>query len=87
MCLLISNVLASANQDADSTNKIWGHLQTISAIVDPAGGAREALKKSQTTRKDDTFDTGKTIEGSFLGNVVDTIQIILIPTLQIQLKL
>ena len=31
--------------DPDTTNVIWMHLLTISALVDPAGKAREILKK------------------------------------------
>ena len=63
----VSNLLSAAKQDPDSISKIWEHLQTISAIVDPEGGAREALEKAQTEPTPGT-------EGSFLDNVINTIQ-------------
>ena len=49
--------------DADTKTVIWDHLLTISALVDPAGKAKEILKKSSG---------GK--EGDFLGDIISKVE-------------
>lgn len=49
--------------DKDTTNIIWKHLLTISALVDPAGKAKDVLKNSSGTK-----------EGEFLNNIIDKVE-------------
>lgn len=64
----VRNILESVSLDLHSVSTIWAHLQTISAIVDPAGGVREVLKREQSTS-----NVGQ-VEESFLDSIVGTIQ-------------
>lgn len=61
-----SNLFSKCAQDPDSTGAIWGHLQTISAIVDPEGGAREVLKQAQKQEGGG--------ESNFLTDIIQTIE-------------
>ena len=53
--------------DSDSTKIIWEHLLCISALVDPAGKAKEILKKNQEEGK-----TGKN-ETDFLTDIISKV--------------
>lgn len=50
--------------DKDTANIIWKHLLTISALVDPAGKAKDILKSS----------SGGTKEADFLNNIIDKVE-------------
>jgi len=54
--------------DKDTTKIIWEHLLCISALVDPAGRAREVLKKN--------LENGKTSsqETSFLTDIISKVE-------------
>lgn len=54
--------------DKDTTRIIWDHLLCISALVDPAGKAREVLKKN--------LEEGKTSgkETNFLTDIIDKVE-------------
>ena len=54
--------------DKDTSNVIWEHLLCISALVDPAGNARNLLKK--------TLDSGKTggTETNFLTDIINKVE-------------
>jgi len=49
--------------DKDTANIIWKHLLTISALVDPAGKAKDILKSSSGTK-----------EADFLNNIIDKVE-------------
>jgi len=49
--------------DKDTTNIIWKHLLTISALVDPAGKAKDVLKSASGTK-----------EADFLNNIIDKVE-------------
>ncbi len=48
--------------DADTTNAIWKHFLTISALLDPAGKAKELLKKNANK------------EADFLSNIISKVE-------------
>ena len=54
--------------DKETTSVIWKHLLCISALLDPAGKAKEILKK--------TLSEGKTggKEANFLTNIIDKVE-------------
>lgn len=54
--------------DKDTTRIIWDHILCISALVDPAGKAREVLKKN--------LENGKTSgkETNFLTDIIDKVE-------------
>jgi hypothetical protein len=54
--------------DDETKNIIWRHLLTISAIVDPAGKAKEMLKKIQEENKDQTDET------DFLSDIISKVE-------------
>lgn len=49
--------------DKETSNVIWKHLLTISALVDPAGKAKEILKKSNDSK-----------EADFLSNIINKVE-------------
>lgn len=53
--------------DRETQNVIWNHLLTISALVDPAGKAKEVLK--ETASKQNCGD-----ESEFLTNIIDKVE-------------
>jgi hypothetical protein len=57
----ISQIFTSS--DKETTNVIWKHLLTISALVDPAGKAKEILKKSNDSK-----------EADFLTNIINKVE-------------
>ena len=54
--------------DADTTKVIWQHLLCISALVDPAGKAKEVLKENLASGK-----TG-TGEANFLTDIINKVE-------------
>jgi hypothetical protein len=52
--------------DAETTSTIWKHLLTISAIVDPAGKARDILKEESKNGSGD--------EINFLTNIISKVE-------------
>ena len=54
--------------DSDTINVIWDHLLTISALVDPAGKAKEVLKENLAAGK-----TGGN-ETDFITNIIDKVE-------------
>jgi hypothetical protein len=62
----ISKIFSRA--DKDTTDVIWKHLLTISALVDPTGKARQILK--ETARK----GTGPAKEANFLNDIIDKVE-------------
>jgi len=57
----IKKILLSA--DVETKKTIWKHLLTISALVDPAGRAKEILKKSSSSN-----------ESNFLENIINKVE-------------
>jgi len=57
-----------SKSDAETTGVIWDHLLCISALVDPAGKAKEVLKKN--------FREGKTggDETNFLTDIIEKVE-------------
>ena len=49
--------------DRETTAVIWKHLLTISALVDPAGKAKEILKNSSSTK-----------EANFLSDIIEKVE-------------
>jgi hypothetical protein len=49
--------------DKETLNIIWKHILTISAFVDPAGRAKEILKKNETSN-----------ESNFLENIINKVE-------------
>ena len=49
--------------DLETTNVIWKHLLTISALVDPAGKARELLKNNKESK-----------EANFLSDILEKVE-------------
>lgn len=49
--------------DSDTVNVIWKHLLTISALLDPAGNAKEILKNSKDSS-----------EADFLTNIINKVE-------------
>lgn len=60
----IPSILRVAEQD--DKNVIWKHLMVISALVDPAGRAKEILKQSSDEEKGPELD--------FLTNIINNIE-------------
>jgi len=54
--------------DEDTRSIIWRHLLTISAILDPAGKAKELLKKIQEENKDQAEET------DFLADIISKVE-------------
>ena len=54
--------------DSETTDVIWRHLLTISAILDPSGKAKEVLRKATAEGK-----TGKE-ESDFLTNIISKVE-------------
>jgi hypothetical protein len=54
--------------DKDTTEVIWAHLLCISAIVDPAGKAKEVLKQNLKDGKTGSEET------NFLTNIIDKVE-------------
>ena len=59
----IKKILLTADNDTKKT--IWKHLLTISALVDPAGRAKEILKNSSSS---------PTNESNFLENIINKVE-------------
>lgn len=57
----ISRILKSA--DSETSTIIWKHLLLISALVDPAGKAKEILKNSSNGQ-----------ESNFISNIIDKVE-------------
>jgi hypothetical protein len=53
--------------DKDSKNIIWKHILTISALVDPAGKARQVLKETSQKNNSGT-------ESDFLENIISKVE-------------
>jgi hypothetical protein len=53
--------------DKDSKNIIWKHILTISALVDPAGKARQVLKETSQKNNNGT-------ESDFLENIISKVE-------------
>jgi hypothetical protein len=53
--------------DKDSKNIIWKHILTISALVDPAGKARQVLKETSQKNNSET-------ESDFLENIISKVE-------------
>ena len=51
------------NSDAETANVIWKHLLTISALVDPAGKAKEILKNNKESK-----------EANFLSDILNKVE-------------
>ena len=49
--------------DVETTNVIWKHLLTISALVDPAGKAKKVLQESKDTK-----------EANFLSDIINKVE-------------
>lgn len=62
----ISTILEKS--DTETTNIIWKHLLTISAIVDPAGKAKEILRKHKEEDKTSVDET------DFLTNIISKVE-------------
>ena len=62
----IAGILKRA--DRETTDVIWKHLLTISALTDPSGNAREILKDS--VKK----SGGTTTESDFLSNIIGKVE-------------
>lgn len=60
----MKNIFKSA--DTETTDVIWKHLLTISAFVDPAGKAKEILKKTATSATKN--------EVNFLENIINKVE-------------
>ena len=60
----ISEILRDADRETSSV--IWKHILTLSALLDPAGKAREILKKSSS-------EDGN-IEANFLENIIEKVE-------------
>lgn len=58
----IKNIMSTA--DKETLNVIWKHLLTISAFVDPAGKAKDILKKSCSVSN----------ETNFLENIINKVE-------------
>ena len=56
-----SNIFKKA--DKETTDIIWKHLLTISALLDPAGNAKEILKNSKDNK-----------EADFLSDIIDKVE-------------
>ena len=56
-----SNIFKKA--DTETTGIIWKHLLTISALLDPAGNAKEILKNSKDNK-----------EADFLSDIIDKVE-------------
>lgn len=54
--------------DKETSNVIWEHLLCISALVDPAGKAREILKENMSNGKTGTGET------NFLTDIIDKVE-------------
>ena len=61
-----SNIFKSA--DKETSEIIWKHLLTISALVDPTGKARQILK--ETAEK----GSGPAMEANFLNNIIGKVE-------------
>lgn len=55
--------------DLETTKVIWEHILTISALVDPAGKAKEILKESTTINNGDNEK-----EADFLNNIIGKVE-------------
>lgn len=62
----IAGILKRA--DRETTDVIWKHLLTISALTDPGGNAREILKDSVNK------SGGTTTESDFLSNIIGKVE-------------
>jgi hypothetical protein len=58
--------LILSKADRDTTNVIWNHLLTISALVDPTGKAKQLLRESK--------DKNNGIEANFLTNIIEKVE-------------
>jgi len=59
--------------DKETKDIIWKHLLVLSAYLDPAGGAKEVLKKQKDEKiKKDILPEGPT--GDFLNSMIGTLQ-------------
>lgn len=56
------------NSDTETCSVIWRHLLTISALLDPAGKAKEVLRKNAEEGK-----TGEN-ESDFLANIISKVE-------------
>ena len=65
VCIDIKSILVTADRDTQSV--IWEHLLCISALVDPAGKAKELLK--QTTDGKSTSN-----EANFITDIIDKVE-------------
>jgi hypothetical protein len=54
--------------DTDTSNVIWAHLLCISALLDPAGKAREVLKENLASGKAGNGET------NFLTDIIDKVE-------------
>jgi hypothetical protein len=54
--------------DSDTTKVIWQHLLCISALVDPAGKAKEVLRENLASGKNGTGET------NFLTDIIDKVE-------------
>lgn len=69
--------------DKESEPVIWKHLLYISALVDPAGKAKEILKANMNSKKDNKGDVkgdgkgdgkGDNKESNFLSDIIDKVE-------------
>jgi hypothetical protein len=58
--------LILSKADKETTNVIWNHLLTISALVDPTGKAKQLLRESK--------DKNNGIEANFLTNIIEKVE-------------
>lgn len=72
----IFNLIQKENQQNSNqiTNAIWKHLLTLSAILDPAGRAKELLKETFKNKNLDETNNKSGKEVNFISNIIDKVE-------------
>jgi len=73
----ISHIFNLCENDTDTTNTIWRHILTISALLDPTSNAKKILK--ETIEKNQN-EGGDSKEEEFISSLIDKVEQSIDPT-------
>lgn len=68
---IIFDIISKEEDPKQIRDTVWKHLLTISALLDPAGKAKEILKES-SKKKNNNTNNGKEVE--FISNIIDKVE-------------
>lgn len=69
---VIFDIISKEEDSTQIRETVWKHLLTISALLDPAGKAKEILKESSKRQNSKNNNSGKEVE--FISNIIDKVE-------------